>query len=183
MAVLREQGRLPGPAASPGVEQPRGQGRASRRGRGRTGFGGGDDVDLRLRAHTVKRGGGLAGGHVPRRELFSIPLTQAGAVYLDEDSKAYRMYIIDLLAQLTRHDLKLSGYPSYAQITQANPRIAGTLVVLAGSGDSPPSGPLRLLQRRARAHGGGHIRLRSAAVHRALGRDVLSTNVAGFPFR
>jgi hypothetical protein len=94
------------------------------------------------------------------------------------------MYIIELLARLTKHDLRLSGYPSYAQISETNRRIAGTLVELAGPGDSPPSG-------RYGYYSDGHEQIAVVAlsasgrrlfIERSAG-DVLSTNVAGYLFR
>jgi hypothetical protein len=103
-----------------------------------TGFGadGADFCRFFLRAHTVTRHGSRH--HVSRRELFAIPLTQAGAVYLDEESKAPILFTVSLLASIAKHDQKLPGYPTYAQLVQEYPKIAKVVVQLAAPGDAPP---------------------------------------------
>ena len=89
-----------------------------------------------LRAHTVKRHGSRH--HVARRPLFSISLTQAGAVYLDEESKAQKMFTVGLLAWFVKEEQKLPGYPSYAQLLQEYPKLAKVVVQLPAAGDTPP---------------------------------------------
>jgi hypothetical protein len=110
-----------------------------RRGRRvRTGFdpGPADFCRFFLKAHTVKRHGERH--RVARRVLFSIPLTQAGAVYLDEESKTASMLGIGVLASFAKDDQRLAGAPTYAQLVQAYPRLAKRVVALPAPGDSPP---------------------------------------------
>lgn len=104
----------------------------------RTGFsvGGADFCQLYLRSHTVRRPHETI--HFPDRVLVSIPLTQAGAVYVDERTRARRLFIVDLIAELKREDAHLPGALTYDQLVQANPRATRTLVELAAPGDSPP---------------------------------------------
>jgi hypothetical protein len=98
-----------------------------------------DDADFCrffLRSHTIKRDG--IRRRVPRRVLFSIPLTQAGAVYLDEEAKTARMLPISTIASLVKHELKLSGHPTYAQLVQRLPKLAKLVVALSAPGEAPP---------------------------------------------
>jgi hypothetical protein len=134
-----------------------------------------------LRAHTVKRHGSRH--QIPRRELFSIPLTQAGAVYLDEESKTRKMLTISLLASLVKDDQKLPGEPTYAQLIQKYPQLVKVVVQLPAPGDTPP--PKRIGYY---SDGQEHVALailsgsgkRLFIEHSAGG--VLTTNVAGYVF-
>jgi hypothetical protein len=134
-----------------------------------------------LRSHTVKHR--HTSHRVSRRTLFSIPLTQAGAVYLDEESKAGNLFTIGLLASLVKHDQKLPGNPSYAQLVQAYPTLAKVVVQLSAAGDTPP--PKRIGYY---SDGQEHVAL---AILSASGKrlfieesagNVLSTNVSAYLF-
>ncbi len=149
----------------------------------RTGFGvdDADFCDFFLRAHTVKRHGGRH--HVSRRDLFSIPLTQAGAVYLDEESKTGDMFTISLLALLVGHDQKAPGYPSYDRLVQEYPKLTKLVVQLSAPGDTPPP-------KRIGYYSDGHDHT-ALAILSASGKrlfieesagDVLTTNVAAYLF-
>ena len=70
--------------------------------------------------------------------LVSIPLTQAGAVYLDERDRSRAMLKIVAIAALARDDAHQPGVLTYAQLVQAYPRLTRKLVELAAPGDSPP---------------------------------------------
>jgi hypothetical protein len=97
---------------------------------------GSDFCRVFLRSHTVKRGDTTI--RIPRRVLFSIPLTQAGAVYLDEEAKAIRLLNLGVLAAAVEHRLKLDGHPTYAQIVEEHPSVAKVVVQLAAPDASPP---------------------------------------------
>jgi hypothetical protein len=134
-----------------------------------------------LRSHTVKRHGSRQ--RVPRRVLFSISLTQAGAVYLDEEAKADSVYEISLLAAFVKDQQKLPGAPTYAQLLREVPRAAKRVVQLQAAGDTPP--PKRIGYYSDRQE---HTVL---AILSASGKrlfieqsagDVLSTNVAAHLF-
>jgi hypothetical protein len=93
------------------------------------------------------------------------------------------MFTIILLASFVKDDQKLPGYPTYAQLVQAYPRLAKVVVQLAAPGDSPP--PKRVGYY---SDGQEHIAL---AIVSASGKrlfieesagDVLSTNVAAYLF-
>lgn len=155
-----------------------------RRGRRvRTGFGvdGADYCEFFLRAHTVKRHGSRH--RVPRRVLFSIPLTQAGAVHLDEKSKAGVLWNVSLLAAFFKDEQKLGGHPSFAQLVREYPKLARVVVPLSTPDATPP--PKRVGYY---SDGREHIALAilSASGKRlfieASAGDVLSTNVAAYLF-
>lgn len=148
-----------------------------------TGFAseGADFCRFFLRAHTIRRHNDRV--RVARRVLVSIPLTQAGAVYLDEESKVQDMFKVGLLAAFAKDDQKLSGAPTYAQLVQEYPKLARVAVELAAPGDSPPP-------RRIGYFSDGHEHT-ALAVLSTLGRrlfieksagEVLHTNVAKYLF-
>jgi hypothetical protein len=148
-----------------------------------TGFGIQDSDFCRfsLRSHTVRRDGNRR--RVPRRVLFSIPLTQAGAVYLDEEAKTDRMRPIGAIASVVENELRLSGHPTYAQLVEEYPELAKLVVALSAPDETPP--PKRIGYY---SDGQEHIAL---AILSASGKrlfiehsagDVLSTNVAAHVF-
>jgi hypothetical protein len=143
-----------------------------------------DDADFCrffLRSHTIKRDGSRR--RVPRRVLLSIPLTQAGAVYLDEEAKTAKLWPIGAVASLVKNKLKLSGHPTYAQLVQQHPKLAKLVVALSAPGEAPP--PSRIGYY---SDGQEHIALailsasgRRLFIERSAG-DVLRTNVAAHLF-
>jgi hypothetical protein len=148
-----------------------------------TGFAseGADFCRLYLRAHTIRRHNDRV--RVARRMLVSIPLTQAGAVYLDEESKAQDMFKVGLLAAFAKDDQKLPGAPTYAQLVHEYPKLKRVVVELATPGDSPPP-------RRIGYFSDGHEHT-ALVVLSTLGRrlfieqsagEVLNTNVAKYLF-
>jgi len=94
-----------------------------------------DFCDFFLRAHTVKRNGDRI--HLGRRELLSIPLTQKGAVYVDERTRAAKMFAVLALASVMKVDLP--GYPTAAQLFKKVPKLAKVVVELAAPVDRPPA--------------------------------------------
>jgi hypothetical protein len=99
-----------------------------------TGFGvrAEDYCRIFLRAHRAGR------RHVPRRVLFSISLTKAGAVYLDEEAKTIELQQVALIAGFVQEKSKRPGAVTYAQLIRAFPRLKRVVVQLAAPGDSPP---------------------------------------------
>ncbi len=148
----------------------------------RTGFNasGADFCLIFLRAHTVRRG--HQSEHVGRRVLLSFPLTQAGAVYLDEASKAATMFTIGLVATLSKPK-RVTGEPTYAEVIEGSPKLAKVLAPLAAPGDTPPPKKVGYY-----SDGAEHMVLAmvSAAgkrlfIERAAG-GLLTTNVAEYLF-
>jgi hypothetical protein len=91
-----------------------------------------------LPPHTVKRHGHRF--RTGRELIVSVPLTQQGAVFLDEESKTGDMFQLDALAGFVQERQKLPGIPTYDQLTAKYPRLAKLVVALAAPGDSPPAG-------------------------------------------
>lgn len=148
-----------------------------------TGFhvGGADFCRIYLRAHTVRRDGSRH--RVERTVLFSIPITQAGAVYLDEEQKTATMFTVSLIERLSRPKAAPDVALTYTQLVQVVPRFGKSLVALAGPGDSPPPRKLGYY-----SDGAEHTAL---VIISAAGRrlfieqaadKVLSTNVADYLF-
>jgi hypothetical protein len=134
-----------------------------------------------LAAHTIKRHGESL--LVTKRLIVSVPLTQQGAIFLDEESKTFEMVSVDIVAGLVQERQKLPGVPTYAQLVQEFPKIAKAVVQLAAPGDSPPPGKVGYY-----SDGQEHIAtvIISASGRRlfieAAADDVLSTNVAQYLF-
>jgi hypothetical protein len=136
-----------------------------------------------LAARTVRRDGRRT--RIGREHLVSVPLTQVGAVYLDEQFKAFSLLSVLTLAGLLAEERKPSGYPTPAQLLEAvpgfRPRPSGQrLVALAAPSDTPPGTAIGYY-----SDGAQHV---AAVIVSASGRrlfveydgDVLHTNVAGF---
>ena len=91
-----------------------------------------------LAPRTVRRHGERQ--RIPRRVIVSVPLTQTGAVFLDEESKARRLMGLLFVAGIVADELKISGWPSYEQLVDAaGPEARPRLVSLAGPMDTPPA--------------------------------------------
>lgn len=91
-----------------------------------------------LAARTVRRQG--ARQRIQRRLIVSVPLTQSGAVFLDEESKARRLFQMLFVAGFVADELKIRGWPSYAQVVdQLGPTAGIRLANLASPDDTPPA--------------------------------------------
>jgi hypothetical protein len=118
-----------------------------------------------------------------RTLLVSVPITHAGAVYLDEEAKTFAMLRISLLVDAVKDKLKLSGYPTYDQIVQQVPQAPTVVAELTAPGDSPPPGKVGYY-----SDGNEHVTFaRMSASGRRLFIDyaadeVLTTNVAKYLF-
>jgi hypothetical protein len=78
--------------------------------------------------------------HYGRRLIVSIPLTQQGAVFIDEETKALEMFQVGVIASFVEEQEKLPGHPTYEQLIAKFPRLAKVIVKLAAPGDTPPAG-------------------------------------------
>jgi hypothetical protein len=134
----------------------------------------------------------VRGRHRSRRAIAAVPLTQAGAVYLDEEEKANELLQLLFLAGFVAEKLELEAYPTYSQLVDflaARPggtspgNISRGLVALSSPSDTPPVGKLGY-------YSDGAERTVVAVVSR-FGRrlfiegepdGVLRTNVADFVF-
>jgi hypothetical protein len=86
-----------------------------------------------------------------KEPIVAVPLTQVGAVYLDEEEKASELLQLLSLAGFAAERLELEAYPTYSQLVEflaARPdgpspgKISGELVALSSPSDTPPPGKL-----------------------------------------
>jgi hypothetical protein len=137
-----------------------------------------------LPARRVRRG-----GERQRRErvlIVSIPFTQEGAVFLDEQLNAIGLFGILTISQLSAEDAGRKGYLTYAELielaAEARPRARSLFVELASPSDTPPPEKVGYY-----SDGAQHA---AAVVLSASGRrlflehngDALHTNVAKYIF-
>jgi hypothetical protein len=134
-----------------------------------------------LPARTVTRKGKRR--RLAKQVVVSVPLTQKGAVFLDEEEKAKDLFGTLLLAGFVADELKLDAYPTHAQLIAEYPKAAKAIVALANPTDSPPAGVVGYY-----SDGQEHV---VVAIMSASGRrlfvedaadDVFSTNVGGHIF-
>ena len=117
-----------------------------------------------------------------RKLLVSVPLTQQGAVYLDEEEKTQSIFGVLVIASLSADGTELGRYRTYDELIAKYPKAARSVVELAAPVDSPPAGKIGFY-----SDGAAHVLV---AAPSASGRrlfieydgDVLSTNVAGYMF-
>jgi hypothetical protein len=126
--------------------------------------------------------------HRPKRVLVSIPLTQKGAVFIDEESKALRMLGVLAIAAILQTDETSDGYPTYDELLSDIPKreraaFARRVVALAAPTDAPPAGKVGYY-----SDGDEHLAIATVS---ASGRrlfieyapdGVFSTNVLGYMF-
>ena len=129
------------------------------------------------------------GGERERRGrvlIVSIPFTQEGAVFLDEQLNAIGLFGILTISELAAEDAGRKGYLTYAELielaTDARPRARSLFVELASPSDTPPPEKVGYY-----SDGAQHA---AAVVLSASGRrlflerngDALHTNVARYIF-
>jgi hypothetical protein len=126
--------------------------------------------------------------HSSKRVLASVPLTQKGAVFVDEESKTLHMLSWLGLAYFVEEKQKLDGNPTYDELVQglpkrARPYLSQRIVPLAAPGDTPPRHRVGYY-----SDGDEHV---AVAIVSASGRrlfveygpdGVFSTNVLGYMF-
>jgi hypothetical protein len=124
----------------------------------------------------------------PKLVIVSVPLTQQGAVFIDEESKTLRMLSWLGIAYFVGEKEKGEGSPTYDELIQGLPKLvrphaAERIVPLAAPGDTPPAHKVGYY-----SDGGEHV---AVAVVSASGRrlfieygpdEVFSTNVLGYMF-
>jgi len=120
---------------------------------------------------------------LPRQLIVSVPLTQQGAVFLDEETKTFTMLAVGVVAGIVEERQKLPGHPTYDQLVAKYPKLARRVVGLAAPGDTPPAGKIGYY-----SDGAEHIALvtlsesgRRLFIEEAAD-DVFSTNVAEYVF-
>lgn len=136
-----------------------------------------------LEPRTLRRRDGTL--HIPRRLIVAIPLSQKGAVRLDEQARARALLGILDIAAVDGARRKLAGYPSSDDLVALVPILTRpvrlSVVALASPSDSPPPGSIGYF-----GDGTRHV---AAVVLSATGRrlflefdvdDVIRTNVLNY---
>jgi hypothetical protein len=134
-----------------------------------------------LPARTVTRDGQRQ--RISARLIVSVPLTQTGAVFLDEESNSLNLIKALVVISLLVDERQLNGWPTYEWLLDWGFRKAGKRFVdLASPSDRPPAGALGY-------YSDGHYHVAVAVLTEAgrrlfidIARDVISTNVAGYIF-
>jgi hypothetical protein len=135
-----------------------------------------DHCRVWLDARTVRRNG--LRQRLRRELIVSIPLTQRGAVFLDEEGKALELQSLLLLAGLLAEEDVPNAWPTAAELFER--RFDRSVVALANPTDTPPAGAIGYY-----SDGQQHV---AAVTVSASGRrlfveyegDVLHTNVAAY---
>ena len=88
-----------------------------------------------LAPRTIKRHGQRI--RFGRTLIVSIPLTQQGAVFIDEESKVRDMFGVAAIASLLEERDKLAQVATYEQLIAKFPKLAKLVVKLAAPSDTP----------------------------------------------
>jgi hypothetical protein len=158
--------------------------RAPRRGRRiRTGdrTRGMDYCRVWLAARTVRRGRERT--RRSRELLVSIPLTQEGAVFLDEELKVRLIFGLLVIAELEAEERNRTGYLTPAELLEAFPRLRGLPVVeLAAPSDTPPAGAVGYYSDGGQHAAAVALSTPGRRLFFELNGDVLHTNIAKYLF-
>lgn len=127
-------------------------------------------------------------GKRPKQILVSVPLTQKGAVFLDEEAQTLKMVGVLVVASLGSPGESPSSAPTYDELARALPerlraQFERRVVPLAAAGDTPPAGKVGY-------YGDGSEHVAVVTVSRSGRRlfiefgpdDVFSTNVLSHIF-
>jgi hypothetical protein len=126
--------------------------------------------------------------HSSKRILVSVPLTQKGAVFIDEETKTFTMLGVLFYVDFAAKKQHVDGAPTYDQLIASLPEraraaVSKRIVPLAAPTDAPPA-------RKIGYYGDGHENLALAIVS-ASGRllfirygpdETLTTNVSSYMF-
>ena len=117
-----------------------------------------------------------------RQLLVSVPLTQRGAVHLDEEEKTQGIFGVLALTLLSADAQELGRFRTHDELIAKYPKAARAVVELDAPADSPPAGKVGYY-----SDGAAHV---VVAALSASGRrlfieyegDVLSTNIIDYMF-
>jgi hypothetical protein len=118
-----------------------------------------------------------------RVQIVSIPFTQEGAVFLDEQVTAFMLLGVLTLAEFAAEDLKKTGYPTPAELLEGLPQEArGAIVPLATPADTPPAGAVGYYSDGAQHAATVGLSTPGRRLFLEVNGDVLHTNVAKYVF-
>ena len=137
-----------------------------------------------LAARTVTRGGERR--RQGREHIVSIPLTQEGAVFLDEQFKAFNLTVLLAASELGAEARNRTGFLSPAQlfplVRNSRPRPPFALVALAAPSDTPPAGALGYYSDGAKHAAAVVLSASGKRLFLEFNGDVLHTNIAEYLF-
>ncbi len=118
--------------------------------------------------------------------IVSIPFTQEGAVFLDEQLNAIGLFGILTISELAAEDAGRKGYLTYAELielaTDARPRARSLFVELASPSDTPPPEKVGYYSDGAQHAAAVVLSASGKRLFLELNGDVLHTNVARYIF-
>ena len=114
--------------------------------------------------------------------VVSIPLTQRGAVYLDEEKSVQLMMSIYTFAELEAQDRGQTTAPTAEQLLSWRPRLGVLLHPLAGPDDTPPAGKVGYWSDGAHHAAAVTLSTQGRRLFWEGEGDVLHTNVAGYVY-
>ena len=115
---------------------------------------------------------------ISRELLVSVPLTQKGAVFLDEEATARMIAAVLTLGAFIAEDRNRTGYATPAELLEALAPGRRPVIALAAPSDTPPAGVVGYY-----SDGGGHaatvgLSTQGRRLFLEVNGDVLQTNIA-----
>jgi hypothetical protein len=133
-----------------------------------------------LAARTVRRGRERI--RRARQLIASVPLTQEGAVFLDEETTARAIAGVLAFAELIAEDRPRAGYVTPAELLEALPRRRRPVVALAAPSDTPPAGVVGYYSDGAQHAATVGLSTQGKRLFLEVDGDVLHTNIARHVF-
>jgi hypothetical protein len=134
-----------------------------------------------LAARTVTRDGERR--RLRREHIVAVPLTQAGAVFLDEQVKAFMLLSVLTFAELAAEDLNKTGYVTPAELLEGLPQGGrGAIVPLATPSDTPPAGAVGYYSDGAQHAATVGVSKSGRRLFLEVDGEVLHTNIAKYLF-
>jgi hypothetical protein len=116
---------------------------------------------------------------IARELLVSVPLTQKGAVFLDEEAKARMIASVLTLGELIAEDRNRTGYVTPAELLGAlPPGRRPPVVALAAPSDTPPAGMVGYYSDGAKHAATVGLSNQGRRLFLEVNGDVLHTNIA-----
>ena len=138
-----------------------------------------DYCRLWLAARTVRRGAGRT--RWSRELIVSVPLTQRGAVFLDEENTAHRIAAVLGLGGLIAEERGRTGFATPAELIDVLPPHHRAVPLTAPS-DSPPAGVIGYYSDGAQHAAAVGLSTQGRRLFLELDRDVVHTNIVGHVF-
>jgi hypothetical protein len=118
-----------------------------------------------------------------RRELIvSVPLTQRGAVFLDEEATARLIAAVLSIGELLAEDRNRTGYVTPAELLEAVAPRRHSVVALASPSDTPPPGTIGYYSDGAQHAAAVGLSTQGRRLFLEVNGDVLHTNIARYIF-